>query len=163
MGKRLVASSILLSALGLIGAGGFAHADTIVRYECNIIGTASQDPIGDREGHNLVTVQYTCFGVEGLLKGAVSTALSVSEWDGPQGKYLSSIGVHRIAGGLASAQLLEGAGSVIIKDGKPVGSESSGKILIKFASGTLAAISGKTLNYIVKPLGPNRFQLEWTE
>ena len=61
---------------------------------------------------------------------------------------------------LASAQLLEGTGSVIMKDGKSVGSESSGRIVVKFASGTLAAISGKTLKYAVKPLSLNRFQLE---
>lgn len=31
------------------------------------------EQIGDREGHALSSVQYTCSGVEGLLKGAVYT------------------------------------------------------------------------------------------
>jgi hypothetical protein len=153
----------MCSTVGLFGSIGIAIADPIVRYECNILGTPSQDPVGDREGHNLVSFQYSCFAVDGLMKGAVSTAVSVTEWEGPKGRNLSSVGVHRMAGGLASAQLIEGTSSVVMKDGKPVGSESSGKITIKFASGTLSAISGKTLNYIVKPLGLNRFELDWAE
>lgn len=142
---------------------GIAIADPVVRYECNILGTPSQDPVGDRGGHNLVSFQYSCFGVDGLLKGAVATGVSVTEWDGPKGKNLSSIGVHRMAGGLALGRFVEGTSSVLMKDGKPVGLESSGKIAIKLASGTLSAISGKTLNYTVKPLGLNRFELDWTE
>jgi hypothetical protein len=97
------------------------------------------------------------------MKGAVASAYSAAEWDGPKATNLSAIGVHRVAGGLAYAQLIEGTSSVVTKDGKPVGSESSGKIVIKLASGTLAAISGKTLNFMVKPLGRNRFELDWTE
>ena len=47
MSKRFIAT-FLCSALGLIGASGFALAETIGRYECSTIGTASQEPIGDR-------------------------------------------------------------------------------------------------------------------
>ena len=50
MSKRLIAS-ILVSAFGLIGTSGFALADTIGRYECNIIGAIGLEPIGDRDGH----------------------------------------------------------------------------------------------------------------
>ena len=72
--------------------------------------------------------------MDGLLKGAVYTGASISEWDGSKGTYLSAGGIHRVAGGLAVTQLTEGTGSVVMKDGKPAGSESSGKGLIKFAS-----------------------------
>ena len=93
------------------------------------------------------------------MKGAVASAFSAAEWDGPK----AAMGVHRLAGGLAYAQLNEGTSSVVTKDGKPVGTQSSGKIVINLASGTLAEIWGKTLNYTVKPLGRNRFELDWTE
>ena len=43
-------------------------------------------------------------------------------------------------GGLATARLVEGAGSVVMKNGKPVGAESSGKVVVTLASRTLAAI-----------------------
>jgi hypothetical protein len=62
MSKRLVAS-LLFSAFGLIGASGFALADTIVRYECNIIGPQGLEPIGDRDGHLLRSFDYSCVGV----------------------------------------------------------------------------------------------------
>jgi hypothetical protein len=111
----------------------------------------------------LVSFQYSCFAVDGTLKGAVNTAVSISEWDGPKGTYLASAGIHRIAGGLAVFQLTEGTGSVVMKDGKAVGTEASGKSIIKFASGTLTALAGKTVNFASKPLGSGRFEILFTD
>jgi hypothetical protein len=161
MSKRFIVT-VACSALGLISASGFALAETVGRYECSVVGAASQDPIGDKDGHRLGGVQYSCFGVEGLLKGAVYTGSSISEWDGPQGTYLSAGGIVRAPGGLAVTQLTEGMGSVVMKDGKPAGSASSGKAVFKFASGTLAALSGKTVKFETKPTGVGRFSIELT-
>jgi hypothetical protein len=151
----------LCSAVGVIAASGVALAETIERYECNLFGAMSQEPVGDRDGHVLTSFQYSCVGVEGLVKGAVATTLVVSEWDGPKGTFLTSIKIHRAPGGLAVGQITEGTGSIIMKDGKPAGTEASGKTVIKFASGTLAGLSGKTLNWISKPIGPGRFEQEY--
>ena len=101
--------------------------------------------------------------MDGLLNGTVNTGISISEWDGPKGTYLASIGLHRAPGGFAIGQLLEGTGSIVMKDDKVVGSEGSGKTLFKFASGTLAAISGKTVKWTSKPVGLGRFELEFTD
>ena len=162
MCKRLTATFVC-SALSLIAATGFARADIIGRYQCAVIGVIAQEPIGDRDGHAMVSVEYSCQGVDGLLKEAVSTAVSVSEWDGPKGTYLASLGLHRAPGGFAVGQLLEGTGSVVMKDGKPAGSEASGKTVFKFASGTLAALSGRTVNFTAKPVGVSRFELEFKD
>jgi hypothetical protein len=161
MNKRFIVT-VVCSTLGLISASGFALAETVGRFECSVVGAVSQDPIGDKDGHRLATVQYSCFGVEGLLKGALYSGFSTSEWDGPQGSYLSGGGIVRAAGGLAVTQLTEGVGSVVMKDGKPAGSEASGKGLFKFASGTLAALSGKADRWEAKPAGVGRFSLEVT-
>ena len=120
--------SLFGSQLGC--ASGFAFAETIGRLECSIIGTASPEPIGGRTGHSLASVQFSCFGVDGLLKGAVSTGSNISEWDGPQGTFLSAGESYRAPGGLAVTQLMEGTGSVIMKDGdllapKPLEKRSS--------------------------------------
>ena len=96
------------------------------------------------------------------MKGAVYTGSSTSEWDGPQGTYLSGGGTVRAAGGLAVTQITEGKGSAVMKDGKPAGSESSGKALYKFASGPLAALSGKTVRWEAKPMGFGLFSIELT-
>ena len=162
MDKRIIIVTVVGSTLGLINASGFALAETVGRLECSVVGAVSQDPIGDKDGHRITTVQYSCFGVEGLLKGALYSGFSTSEWDGPQGTYLSGGGIIRVAGGLAVTQLTEGTGSVVMKDGKPAGSEASGKGLIKFASGTLAALSGKTVKFETKPTGVGRFSIELT-
>jgi hypothetical protein len=158
MDKRIIVT-VVCSTVGLFNASGFALAETVGRFECSVIDTASQDPIGDKDGHLLRTVQYSCLGVDGLLKGALYSGSSTSEWDGPQGTVLSGGGTIRAAGGLVVTQLTEGTGSLIMKDGKPAGVESSGKALIKFASGALAELSGKTLRWETKPAGFNRFSL----
>ena len=161
MGKRLV-FTVVCSTLGLINASGFALAKTLGKLECSVVGAVSQEPIGDKDGHRLTTVQYACSGVGGLLKDAVYSGSSLAEWDGPQARYLSGGGIIRTAGGFAVTQITEGTGAAVMKDGKPAGSESSGKGLIKFASGTLAALSGKADRWEAKPAGFGRFSLEIT-
>jgi hypothetical protein len=47
-----------------------------------------------------------------------------------------------------------------MKDGKPAGNEATGKGVFKFASGTLAALSGKADRWQAKPAGFGRFTLE---
>jgi hypothetical protein len=162
MSKRFIAMS-LCATLGLIGANGFAKAETIGRYECSVVGPLSQEPIGDRDGHRLMSFQYSCLGVDGLLKGAIATASTILEWDGPHATFLSSFGTHRAAGGFAVIEAVEGTGSLVMSNGKPVGTESSGKSVVKFASGTLAALSGKTVKFASKPMGFGRFTLEFTD
>ena len=161
MNKRIIAT-VACTTLGLINASGFALADSIGRLECSIVGTPSQDPIGDRDGHRLASAQYSCLGVEGLLKGAMYTSSSASEWDGSQAKYVAGGGIMRAPGGLVVIQLNEGVGSVVMKDGKPAGSEASGKSLVKFASGAFAELAGRALRFDAKPAGFNRFTLEFT-
>jgi hypothetical protein len=161
MDKRFIVT-VVCSTLGLISANGFAMAETIGRLDCNVVGTASQDPVGDKDGHRIVTVQYSCFGVEGPLKGALYSGSSTSEWDGAQGKYFTGGGTIRAAGGLAVTLLTEGVGTAVMKDGKPAGNEASGKGVFKFASGIFAALSGKADRWQAKPAGFGRFILEIT-
>ena len=162
MSKHFI-TTFLCSALSLIGASGFALAETIGRSQCNVIGTAVPEPLGDRDGHSIVNFAYSCVGVEGLLKDAVVTAFSAAEWDGPKTTTVTALVVYRAPGGTAIGQVLEGTGSVVMKDSKPVGTEFTGKLVYKFASGTLAALSGKTVNFVNKSTGRNRFEVILTD
>lgn len=159
MNKRFTVA-VLYSSLGVISASGVAMSEPIGRFECGVVGPVSQEPIGDRDGHRIVTVQFSCLGVDGLMKGALYSGLSTSEWDGSQGKYYTGGGTVRTVGGLAVTLLTEGVGTAIMKDGKPAGTEASGKGVFKFASGTLAALSGKTDRWQARPAGFGRFTLE---
>ncbi len=95
--------TLLCSAVVLMAVTGYARSETVGRYECNVIGAVAQEPIGN--GHTLSSLQYSCVGVDGVLKGAVVTAVSSSEWDGPKGTYIASMGIHRAPGGFAIGQL----------------------------------------------------------
>jgi hypothetical protein len=156
-------ATLLCSALGLMAANGSALADMVGRYECTVVGSSAPEPIGDRAGHGVQGIQYSCVGVDSLLKGAVLTGNAMIEWDGPKSTFLSASTAHRAPGGLAVLQLLEGNGAIAMKDGKPIGQDASGKAVVRFASGTFAALSGKTLKWISKPTGPNRFEQEYSE
>lgn len=63
---------------------------------------------------------------------------------------------------LSSGSVTEGTRSVIMKDGKPVGGESSGKALFEFGSDTLAALSRKLARFETKPMGVGRFGIDVT-
>ena len=162
MRKRFIVTFACTAAM-VTGAAGLAHAEIIGRYQCNIVGTSIPEPLGDRNGHSILNYSYSCVGVEGLLKDAVVSAFSVAEWDGPKTTSLAALGVHRAPGGAAIGQVLEGNQSIVMKDGKPVGTEGSGKTLFKFASGTLSALAGKTVNFNSKSTGLNRFEIVFSD
>jgi hypothetical protein len=150
------------AALCVIATGELARADMIARYECSTVGFFSQEPLGDRADHNLSAQDYACVGVDGLLKGAVYSASNVVEWDGAKGSIMLGGGVHRIPGGRVVTELTEGAASAVTKEGKPVGVASSGKGIVRFASGAFAGLNGKTVRFTTTPINPIRFNLEFT-
>lgn len=160
--NRHVPTMLAGATLCVVAASQPARADMIARYECSTAGFYSQEPIGDRPDHNLVTQDYVCVGVDGLLKGAVYSASNAVVWDGPKATIVSGGGVHRIPGGRLVTQLVEGSAQAVMKDGKPVGVESSGKGIVKFASGAFAALNGKTVRFVTTPINPIRFNLEFT-
>ena len=161
--KKHVIAMFVCSTLGSMGASGFALAETIGRYECSVIGVATQEPIDSQAGHFLADVEYSCFGVEGPLKGVVHTASSASEWTDTKGTFVFGGGIHRAVGGLAVTEITEGTGSIVMKDGKPIGTTSSGTGLFKFASGSLVRFAGKAFKFASKPIGLGRFEMDFTD
>ncbi len=153
---------VLCSAFGLLGLTGGALADSIRRYDCTIDGT-DREAIGDRNGHIIVSLQYTCHIADGLLKDAGITAISVSEWDSEKGRYLASLDVHRALEGYAVGQLLDGDGASVMEDNRAAGIAAAGKTVFKFASGSLAALSGKTVKFTTKSVGSRRFEMEFAD
>nr|WP_027522040.1 hypothetical protein [Bradyrhizobium sp. Ec3.3] len=160
--KKNLLTVVLCSVFGLLGPNTVALADSTRRYDCTIDGT-DREPVGDRNGHIIVSLQYTCRVADGLLKDAGITGISVSEWDGEKGKYLASLDVHRALEGFAVGQLLEGIGSSVMENNRTAGIAASGKTAFKFASGSLAALSGKTVKFTTMPAGARRFELEFTD
>jgi hypothetical protein len=151
------------AALSLLCSTGLAQSGQIVRYECSYIGNGAPEPIGDKPGHALVSLVFTCRAVDGVMKGAAVSAMSISEWGEGKGTLLTAIGSHAAAGGYAVTQLVEGTGAVIMKDDKPVGFTTTGKVLIKAAWGTLGALAGKTVTFNTRPTGPHQFEMTYDD
>ena len=51
---------------------------------------------------------------------------------------------------------------MVMKDGRFVGNEASDKGIVKFASGSFAALNGKQVKFTSTPISPIRFALELT-
>ncbi|WP_051382806.1 hypothetical protein [Bradyrhizobium sp. Tv2a-2] len=133
----------LVPLFGFIGMNEVGLPDTIGRYDFTPIIATTQEALGDRTEHS---IKCACRGEDGTLKDAAVTAVSISEWDGPRGTQLASVGTHRARGGCAVEELLEGASSIVGENDKAVGGgEGSGKAVFKFASGAVAPPSGKTV------------------
>jgi hypothetical protein len=64
-------------------------------------------------------------------------------------------------GGRAVLQMIEA--SPVMKDGKLIANEPSGKGIVKFASGPFATLSGKTVKFVTKPVNPIRFTVAFTD
>jgi hypothetical protein len=157
---RAIITLAITAAASLPAVRGTAHAELIARYECNIVGTLGQEPIGDRPGHMLVSFQYSCHGIEGLMKGALYTAYVASEWENQKDTYLYGAGIHRMTDGYAVVQLTNGAGSVVMRDETAAISQAKGKVVFKLASGSLASLAGKTVDFTARLTGPGHFIYE---
>lgn len=158
---RAILTSVLCSSAILISANS-AFSESLGRYECTIVGPALPEPVGDQTGHAIQSFQYSCVGIDGLIKEAVLTGNTVLEWKGQQATFLSASTTHRASGGLAVGQLLEGTGSSVLKEGKVAGLNASGTATIKFAIGSLSSLSGKMLKWVSKSIGFNRFEQEYS-
>nr|GAJ37755.1 hypothetical protein BDOA9_0203730 [Bradyrhizobium sp. DOA9] len=132
------------------------------RYSCTVEGS-DREPVGDRDGHLIVSLQYTCHVANGALKDSGITGLFVSEWSSEKQTYLASLDVHRALDGFAVSQLLEGIGSSLMEDNRAAGIAASGKTVFKFASGSLAVLSGRTVTFTTKPLDYRQFEMEFTD
>lgn len=156
------AATLLCSILTVLIGSQAAHANTIGRYECNMVNFFTQEPMGDRPDHNLSLLQYSCIGVDGLLKGALYSGSNTIEWDGTKGRIIVGGGIHRIPGGRLVTELTEGSVIAVMKDGKLIGTESSGKGIVKLAVGPFATLNGKTVKFSTTPISPIRWMLELT-
>ncbi|MGY4485034.1 hypothetical protein ACVWWR_004225 [Bradyrhizobium sp. LM3.2] len=90
--------------------------------------------------------------------------MSVSEWAADKGTYfLASLEFHRALEGVAIGQLSEATGFSSMEGEQGTAVATSGTTVFKFASGSLAALSGKTLKFTTKLTGLRSFELEFTD
>jgi hypothetical protein len=146
--------------LGAMGATSFAQTPLAYKFLCHSIGTGPQEPLGDREGHNLSVSSYSCRVEGGPLDGGVVTGNAIYEWDKTNAMGLSGNGVGRKAGAMLVFQLGEFKNALTLADGKVTGFLATGQGTYKLATGAAAPLAGKTFSYTSRPNGWGQFVID---
>ena len=149
-------------ALASVMFCAWAQTPLMTKATCVTVGVSAMEPLGDRAGHALQVGQFTCRIEGGPMDGGVSTGSNIYEYDGAGAVLLTGNGVARKAGATAAFQVTGGTVTLTMKDGKVVGFNSSGKGIIKLATGGAAELTGKTYSFAVHPIGNGQFVIEST-
>lgn len=131
-------------------------------FGCQFVGGGPPEPLGDREGHALRVVEFSCVGSSGALSGGVLTGSAIYELDKGTGVLLSGNGVIRKPGVTAVAVLKDAKLSLVITDGKVTGVTTSGHGSYVMATGSWAPLVGKSFRMSSKPTSPGLFEMDIT-
>ena len=146
--------------IGVLGAPSMAQTPLTYRFLCQSIGTGPQEPLGDRDGHNISVVAYSCRVEGGPLDGALVTGNAIYEWDKTNAVGLSGNGVARKPGATAVFQLGDFKNALTVADGKVTGFLATGQGSYKLATGTAGPLAGKTFSYTSRPNGWGQFAID---
>ena len=149
----IAASLVLLASSGLTMAQSSKHT-------CMNVGPNLPEPLGDREGHAVSVADGSCMIEGGLLDGTVQTQHTIWEFDKGAMNILSGDGVSRKPGVAVAYRVTAGSLTYVMKDGKPVGWNASGKGVFTLATGAAAALAGKTFTWTGYATGPRSYILE---
>ena len=70
-------------------ASGANAQETTQILSCQDIGPSAPEPLGDREGHSILTATVSCRVDLGFMGGGVLTGTDIWEWNGPKAVLLS--------------------------------------------------------------------------
>jgi hypothetical protein len=150
------------AALTVAAMCGNAYAQAVMpsKSMCANAGANGMEPVGDREGHAVQVSHGTCRLVGGPLDGAVMATNTIWEHDKGAAKALSGDGVIRKPGAMAAYRLSSGTFAFVMKDGKVAGWTASGKAMYTMATGTAAALAGKSFSWTAQPTGASEYVIE---
>lgn len=155
-------SSMLVGIfLGVLGTASVAQTPLTYRFLCQSVGIGPQEPLGDREGHNLSVTNYSCRVEGGPLDGALVTGNTIYEWDKINGTGLAGNGVVRKPGATAVFQLADFKNTLTMVDSKVSGFLATGHGTYKLATGSASSLLGKTFSYMSRPNGPGQFVVDF--
>ncbi len=157
MNRKLCLSWMCVAALTLASTGVAAQSGSTAKLYCHLVGSATPEPLGDRDGHAISIGEITCRVEGGPGDGGVLTGTTVYEWDKGSAVMLSGIGITRKPGATTAYQHIEGKQSLVMADGKVTGATGSGRGRYTMAIGTAASMFGKTYSYTFSTTGPGQF------
>jgi hypothetical protein len=128
-------------------------------YACHVTGTSAVDHLGG-EGQTAELTHFMCQITGGLLNGFVATGTNILEPRKGGARLVASIVVAQKAGSTVAYEVSEGTRRFKKSKGRVVGWESTGKGTFKSATGSAAALAGKSFTSVVKSGGPGAFTIE---
>lgn len=153
-------SSCLLAAAVLAAAGAPAPVGAqalTVRLQCTNHGSNTVEPFGEAEGQSLLAAEATCSVHGGPMDGAVETQHNIWRYDKGVGTLLSGQSVTRKPGALSAGQVLQGALTFQMADGRVSGWTASGRARITMAAGTAAPLANRSVSWTATPTGPRSY------
>lgn len=160
MNKPCLFRCLTAAAFLLVGAGAFAQTADSYRLICNNVGNNAPEALGDREGHAISVSDYAC-RVEGSSSdGGLLTGRTIYEWDKTNAVGLTGSGVTRKPGATTSYINTETKAALTMVDGKPAGVSGSGRGHYTMATGSAAALKGKSYSFTFKSTGPGQFVVD---
>ena len=157
-------STKVLGVAAALAVTPSAFAGEIAKASCQVIGRMeSLELIGDRDGHGIIPHTTSCRMASGLLDGGLQTLDSLWEWDQTTGALLAASGVVRKPGAIVVFTFTEGKLALTMADGKVTGFTGAGKGRLPLASGSAAALAGKSFAWTIKSTGAGQFDAVWTD
>jgi hypothetical protein len=129
---------------------------------CQSIGNTAPEPVGDREGHAIQVDMISCRIEGGAMAGGIVSGQDIWEWDGTNAKMVSVTGLSRKPGASVAYELTDGTISLTMTDGKVTGWTATGKGRYPLATGSAAALTGKSFTFTAKPTGPGQWETDVT-
>ena|SRR5664279_581529 len=154
-----VAASLALTTLSM---STLAQTPVTFKSTCQDVGFAAREPLGDRDGHSIEVIQYSCRNEGGVEDGTLMTGMVIWEWDKTTCVMLSGNGVVRKPGALAVFQNSESKASLTIVDGKVTGITGTSNGVYKTATGGMASLAGKSFTSTFHSIGGGQFVIEVT-
>ena len=149
-------------ALAAVAPSAAVAQDNTFTLACQNIGGGAAEPLGDRADHSIFVNDYSCRFDSGPMKGGVSTANAILEFDGPNAVVVSGNGVVRAPGATVVYQEAGGKVALTMTDGKVTGFTASGQGSFRMATGSAASLAGKSYTFATKSTGQGQFAVEIT-
>ncbi len=153
--KNLV-STFVFAAASMVSAAALGQS---MRAHCSVSGINTPEPIGDKQGHAIVTNNFTCRTEGGPFDNGVSTGSQIYEFNGTAGVGKAGHGIIRAPGGSAVWVNQEMRSDLQMTDGKVVGAKGGGRGTFTLATGSAAQFNGKAYEYNFTTTGPNQFTI----
>ncbi|MEJ6022287.1 hypothetical protein [Ramlibacter sp. PS4R-6] len=123
------------------------------------VGASPPEALAGREGQTFSVGNYVCNAESGPLEGATFTGSNIWHWNSGNATFVSGNGVARKPGAQAVYETTTGKMKLLMNGNQVVGFEGEGKGIYRVATGSAAALEGKTVSYKFKSTGPGRFEV----